>query len=102
MNWCRKDKYIFIIITAYIVVSYGCLWLLNFELPQILESAIYILALPLQVMTLVLFPILDYLSLLTGEWIKVPNFFGILLILTFYNGLGWIVFHTVKIFCKKK
>ncbi len=75
-----------IIPPAYILVAYGMVFLLNFDVPNWAERTIVIVfGIPLQILVAPWFYLLGQFGLMKGEWIRAPDFLGVLLVAMLYG-----------------
>lgn len=87
------------ILYFYSISAYMSLYVLNFEPTSWIKSIIVGYAIPLQVISLPMLSILKLVNGTHGSWQVAPNFFGVVIVTSFYSisayGL-YICFHLLK------
>ncbi len=73
-----------IVFVLYALLAYGAMHLINYNPPRGVESLLVAFAMPLNLLTLPWISPLSTLGLTEGEWIRFPTHLGMLIVITFY------------------
>lgn len=97
----RKFTIFAMVIYLYCAIAYLSLYLLNLKLPMWLENLIAGFAMPLNIISLPLLPVLKWVNGTDGQWQVAPNFWGVVVVASIYLLLAyWIV--KLVIYIKRK
>ena len=90
------------IFIGYILLSFGLLWLLNFNLPSAVEKIISILILPFFYIFYPFYPVLKKFGMLEGEFWRGPSLLGYIFVVVVYAIIFYCLGLWIRNFGKRK